>query len=227
MKQATKLLHTPPGGKALFKEEALLRHTIRNKMIRFFEDWNFFPFETPVFDYYDVYASALNERQRRGSLRFVNQEGELVLLRNDITLFASKSLASRTQAGEENIRYYYADQIVRSHRRNTPEEYYQIGCEIVFDSLSYEELELVVILLESTELLGLTTTLLHICDVSVLQFLLQEISKKDSDAILHAIRTRDQIMLAKLLASSPIAEEKKADIIVFANLWVCQRIFYY
>ena len=144
MKKKNLFLHTPPGTKPLYMEEALLRNTIERKLCSYFERWSYQPVEPPMIDYFDIYTPFLTERQQKGSIRFVDRDGNLVLLRNDITLFAAKALAVRmgSRSSDEKFKYYYCGQIMRSREKDAPEEYYQIGCEIVSKQFTHEEFEI-------------------------------------------------------------------------------------
>lgn len=217
MRKKTQLLHTPPGSKPLYKEEALFRHTIEKKLCSYFEKWNFFPVETPMIDYFDVYAEFLTERQKRGSLRFVNRDGDLVILRNDITLFAAKALAARVTKLETTLKYYYSGQIVRCRAKDAPEEYYQIGCEIVGSAFTYEEIEILSILIESALDLGVTDFSLHIGDISLFDHLFERLTTEKKEEILGYIRVRDITRLRTALETVPLADNVKADCIKIAS----------
>lgn len=192
MNKEAKLLNTPPGSKPFYKKEARFRNFIEKKLTGYFEKWDFSPFEPPIIDYFDVYSDVLNSGQKKSCIRFVDRDGELILLRNDITLFAAKLVAARLKQTDVTLRYYYSDQIIRCEKSGSPQEYYQIGCEIVGNNFNYQELEILCILLESLELLEIEDSALHIGDISFYRsLLLPHISEDDFMQILEYIRFRD------------------------------------
>ncbi len=218
MKINKALIHTPPGSKPLYMEEAKLRGLIRNKLTGFFENWSFLPVETPTIDYFDAYSKFLSDKQKKGSMRFVNRDGDIVILRNDITLFAAKSLIARASESAGTMRYYYADSIVRCQDNDAPTEYYQIGCEIVGEDFTLEELETLTILFESVKFMGLSGTVLHIGDISFYQKLFNGVVAADKvSAILDLIRLRDLKNLNILLKELKLPAETVADCLSTAS----------
>lgn len=218
MKKKNLFLHTPPGSKPLYMEEAYFRNAIEKKLCSYFDRWGYLPIETPMIDYFDIYTSFLTERQKKGSIRFVDRDGNLVLLRNDITLFAAKALASRmgeNRGSENRLKYYYSGQIMRCREKNAPEEYYQIGCEIVADEFRQEEFEILCILMESAKYLGVPEFYLHIGDISFYQFLLAGCEEKNE--IFRAIRKCDSAALKKLLNQSELSRELQEDLLKAAS----------
>ena len=107
-------LHTPPGSKPFFKEEALFRNNIEKKLFNFFEKCGFFLIETPIIDYFDAYKEFFSAEKSKNCIKFIDREGDIILLRNDITLFAAKMIASRTTDNDNILRYYYSDSIIRN-----------------------------------------------------------------------------------------------------------------
>lgn len=217
MKKNNLFLHTPPGTKPLYPEEALLRNIINRKLCSYFECWNYKPVEPPMIDYFDMYTPFLTERQQKGSIRFVDRDGNLVLLRNDITLFAAKALAVRMGSSFLNdpFKYYYCGQIMRNREKDTPEEYYQIGCEIVSKQFTHEEFEILCLLLESAKYLGIEDFRLHIGDISFYNVLLENCSKRAE--ILAAVRKYDLPLLQELVNNAELSDKIKSDLLICAH----------
>ncbi|OHD09602.1 MAG: hypothetical protein A2Y34_15380 [Spirochaetes bacterium GWC1_27_15] len=211
MNKKTKFLHTPPGSKPFYKEEAILRNSIEKTLSNFFEKWGFFPIETPIIDYFDVYSPIFSDELRKNTIKFVDKDGEVILLRNDITLFAAKLIASRIADNNDMLKYYYSDAVMRYEKSDSLHEYYQIGCEIVGDNFTYQEIEVLSILLESLPLLEINDYILHIGDVSFYQNLLESLPKENLYKILDAIRLRDKRTLLRLLDENNLSEDIKND----------------
>lgn len=204
MLKRLKFLNTPPGSKPFYIEEALFRNSIEKSLGNFFEKCGFFLIEPHLIDYFEPYYEIFSDNEREKScIRFINRDGDIVFLRNDITLFTSKLIASRVSEKFKILRYYYSDSIIRAGNSKELEEYYQIGCEIVSNELNEsfitEEIRVLVILLESLAILGIKEFLLHIGDISFYQNIFSNIEHKDLNEILKLIRIRDFIKLEKKL----------------------------
>ena len=218
MKQKKLFLHTPPGSKPLYMEEALMRNVIEKKLCSYFDHWSYLPIETPIIDYFDIYTPFLSEKQKKGSIRFVDRDGNLVLLRNDITLFAAKALAARMAEDGKGAKYYYSGQIMRCREKDAPEEYYQIGCEIVGNNFKHEEFEILCVLIESCKHIGVDNFKLHIGDISFFNQLLDGFDDSHTRAqIFTAIRKCDIPSLKEILEKTALNAEIKDDLLRSAS----------
>jgi len=218
MNKKPKLLKTPPGSRPFYKKEALFRNMIEKKLSEYFTNWGFFPLEPPMIDYFDIYSKILNDEQKKNCLRFVNRDGELVLLRNDITLFSAKLIAARLKKENTSLRYYYSDQIIRYAKSGTPQEFYQIGCEIVENDFSYQEIEILCILLESLTRLDIESSILHIGDISFYQKLLfPHVQREEFDEIITAIRLKDKDKLENIIYETKLKQSVINDCIKASN----------
>jgi len=222
MQKRLKFLNTPPGSKPFYIEEAIFRNNIEKTLGSFFEKCGFFLIEPPLIDYFEPYYEIFKENDKdKSCIRFVNRDGDIVFLRNDITLFASKLIASRSSEKSKILRYYYSDSIIRSTKSFELEEYYQIGCEIVSSKLNSdftsEEIKILLILIESLDLLGIKDFLLHIGDISFYQKILGNIEENDLSEILKFIRIRDFLKLEKRLKDLKIEPKDIEDCIKVAQ----------
>lgn len=218
MNKKSKLLKTPPGSRPFYKKEALFRNMIEKKLSEYFTNWGFFPLEPPMIDYFDIYSKILNDEQKKNCLRFIDRDGELVLLRNDITLFSAKLIAARLKKENTSLRYYYSDQIIRYAKSGTPQEFYQIGCEIVENDFSYQEIEILCILLESLSLLDIQSSILHIGDISFYQkLLLPNIQNDEFEEIINAIRLKDKDKLVSIIYETKLKQSVINDCIKASN----------
>jgi len=217
MEKKRRFLNTPAGTKPFFLEESLFRSEIVKLLSNYFSRWGFIPITPPIIDYYDIYENLFSEELSKGSIKFVDRNGDIVLLRNDIALFCAKIVASRLSSNNNILRYFYSDTIIRGENNNLPEEYYQIGCELVGEEFSYQEIELITILMESKKELGIKDCILHIGDISFYNKILKDIDETYYLDILEAIRNRDRSSLKKIVDSLKLDENIKKDCILASN----------
>jgi len=217
MEKKRRFLNTPAGTKPFFLEESLFRTEIVKLLSNYFTRWGFIPITPPIIDYYDIYENLLSEELSKGSIRFIDRNGDIVLLRNDIALFCAKIIASRLSSNNSILRYFYSDTIIRGEHNNLPEEYYQIGCELVAEKFSYQEIELITILMESKKELGIKDCVLHIGDISFYDKILKGIDENSYLEILETIRNRNKSSLKKIINSLKLDENIKKDCIIASN----------
>ncbi len=187
-----KIIHFPESSRVFIKNKSVFRSQICNILTDYFTRWGFFPVELPVLDYYDIYSEILTDNQKRESYRFTDRNGDLLLLRNDLTLFAARLVATRSVQDNSSIKYYYRDSILRNEQSGNSHELFQIGCEIVSDKFNLEEFEVFLVILDSLRELNIENFQLHIGDLSIFKFLDRFTDdKKILNSFINSFRNKD------------------------------------
>ena len=211
-------LHTPPGSKPFFKEEVLVRNKITKQLTGFFEQNDFFPIETPMIDYFDSYRDFFTKDKTKNCIRFIDQSGEVILLRNDVTLFAAKMVASRTFDKDNILKYYYADSIIRNAKSGNLHEHYQIGCEMVGSLDKSADTDILNVLTESLAAVGVREYSLHIGDISVYKNIFaKHAANANEEELLGLIKSHDIDLLRKRLNELMIDSDVADDIVTAAS----------
>ncbi|MDC7242086.1 MAG: ATP phosphoribosyltransferase regulatory subunit, partial [Spirochaetales bacterium] len=86
------LLRIPQGTESLYLEETFRHRKILRHMEDMCEEWGYLPVQTPVFDFYDNYRNLLDSRLEEQSYKLIDREGDLLMLRRDITLFLARQM---------------------------------------------------------------------------------------------------------------------------------------
>lgn len=158
-----------------------------------FERWGYLPAQTPMVDFAELYQPLLPEENFRQAYRLIDREGELLMLRADITLFLAKQLGMRLSEEELPVRVCYADAILRYEARHdiSKNEFFQSGMELIGVPGADGDLETLLLLKEALEAAGAERYALHI----------------GSSALLH--RTFDS-----LPPESPVSEEHMRGLVI-------------
>jgi ATP phosphoribosyltransferase regulatory subunit len=107
------LLQIPQGVEGLYLEEAFRHRKITKHIENVFTLWGYLPVETPVFDFFDTYSHLLDKNRAEQTYRLIDREGELLMLRSDITLFLAKQMSLALDEKDLPVRVFYADTILR------------------------------------------------------------------------------------------------------------------
>ena len=131
--QSTQRLRTPQGTESFFLEEAYIHRQLLRMTEDHFSSWGYLPVLTPVFDYYETYRPLLSSGQIERSYRFPDRDGELLMLRSDITLFLAKQMGITLKGAVLPRRVYYADSILRHQEDEdiSSDEFFQSGAELI------------------------------------------------------------------------------------------------
>ncbi|NOY09026.1 MAG: ATP phosphoribosyltransferase regulatory subunit [Spirochaetes bacterium] len=200
-----KLLQIPKGTESFQLEEAYLHRKIENSLLELFNLWGYLPIETPVFDFYDIYSRMMNTGTREKVYRLIDRNGDLLMLRSDITLFMAKQIGLILSDDILPLRVCYADTILRyqSNEDISHNEFFQVGAELIGKNGIEADLEIILLLVSSLKLLGISESQIHIGSRNLFGFCFSGFAGEENDSVrkeaLQAIRVRDWVELKYLL----------------------------
>jgi ATP phosphoribosyltransferase regulatory subunit len=156
MNPASQLYKLPQGTERLMLEEAFRRQELVRRVQDLFTRWGYQPVQTPVFDFYDLYSPSLG-RNADSVYRLLDREGDLLILRSDITLFLARSMGVALREGHAPLRVCYADTILRHQELDdiAANEFFQVGAEFLGASGPDGDLEMLLLLEAVVAALGL------------------------------------------------------------------------
>ncbi|MFW5843996.1 MAG: ATP phosphoribosyltransferase regulatory subunit, partial [Spirochaetota bacterium] len=157
-------LQIPQGTEAFYVDEARRHHLLRDRLAERFRLWGYLPVQTPVMDFYDVYRDLLGERDARAIYRLVDREGDLLMLRSDVTLFLAKQMGLILRPEDLPIRVWYSDTILRHQDPDdiSRNEFHQSGVELIGLTGQEAELEVMALLSEILRNESPSTFFLHV-----------------------------------------------------------------
>ena len=191
MTNDAQLYKLPQGTERLVLDEAFRRQVLTHRVQNLFTSWGYQPVQTPVFDFYDLYAPFLGTKAD-SVYRLVDREGDLLVLRSDITLFLARSMGVVLTEGHEPLRVCYADTILRHQDLEdiSANEFYQIGAEFIGSQGPEGDLELLLLLEDILNLLGLADARVHLGSRAVFDAVFAAKLPKDRPALLEAVALR-------------------------------------
>lgn len=193
------LYKLPQGTERLVLDEAFRRQVLTHRVQNLFTSWGYQPVQTPVFDFYELYAPFL--KAKAGSVyRLVDREGDLLVLRSDITLFLARSMGVALSVGHDPLRVCYADTILRHQDQEdiAANEFYQIGAEFIGSRGPEGDLELLLLLDEVLNLLGLADAQIHLGSRALFDAAFGTLSEDDRRARLEAVSLRRWALVGPL-----------------------------
>ncbi|HEX4954170.1 MAG TPA: ATP phosphoribosyltransferase regulatory subunit [Thermoanaerobaculia bacterium] len=130
----------PRGVSALLFEAARERRALESRLAGRLEEAGYSEVVLPILDFADPYEELLPPASRRELYRFVDREGELLLLRSDFTPLLARLLAPRLPSLALPLRLFYRGDVVRcrENRAGGLEESFQLGAELVGESTDGE-----------------------------------------------------------------------------------------
>jgi len=168
---------------------------------KLFFSWGYLPVQTPVFDFYDIYRPFLDRAAAEKVYRLIDREGDLLMLRSDVTLFLAKQLG-RLPNRELPLRVFYADTILRHQDAEdiSRNEFYQIGAELIGESGYFAELEVLMLLVRCLEEAGLSGYRVHLGSRAVFSAALSMLDEEETSAALKAVSLRNAAPVRDILS---------------------------
>ncbi len=159
-----KFLQIPRGTESFSLEEAFVHRKVNEILSRLFYSWGYLPIETPIFDFYDIYRSMLDPAIDEKIYKLIDRDGDLLMLRSDITLFMAKQMGVSLSNNDLPVRVCYSDAILRYQSRESisHNEFFQVGCELIGRDGIRGDLEIVLLLIEALREIGVSDIKLHI-----------------------------------------------------------------
>ncbi len=192
-------LQVPQGTEGVHLEEAYRHRRINQELFTLFTQWGYLPVETPVFDFYDIYEPLLRG-SARDVYRLIDREGDLLMLRSDITLFLAKQMGLWLREEDLPTRVCYADTILRHQSAEdiSKNEFFQTGAELIGKAGSEADLE-ILLLLESIFIkLGITPDI-HLGSHQFLTLALKDFEEESIKLAIRAIRNREGDLLKEII----------------------------
>lgn len=193
-------LQIPQGTEAIYLEEAYRHRRIIARLDELFESWGYLPVHTPVFDFFDNYRALLSDSALDNVYRLIDREGDLLMLRSDITLFLAKQMGLALSKEELPVRVYYSDVILRHQDREdiSRNEFFQAGVELIGKGGKESDLEVLVLLLRTLSTLGVSAVV-HVGSRALFDRFFQEIDDDGRRRLAAAIAVRDAKSIAKVV----------------------------
>ncbi len=192
-------LQLPQGTEGVHLEEAYRHRQIHTEIFRLFTLWGYLPVETPVFDFYDIYRPLLHGNSN-SIYRLIDREGDLLLLRSDITLFLAKQMGLWLREEDLPARVCYGDTILRHQHPEdiSKNEFFQMGAELMGKAGFEADVEILLLLKKTFTQLGLSPAL-HIGSQQFLHKVLKVLPESEFYAAVEELHNRDFDAIGSIL----------------------------
>ncbi|HBG22247.1 MAG: ATP phosphoribosyltransferase regulatory subunit [Syntrophaceticus sp.] len=208
----------PGGVRDLLSGEARQKRELENNLLKLFQLWGYQEVVTPTFEYYDVLAPALGDLLPDQLYRFIDDRGQITVLRPDMTTPIARLVSARLIDKEFPQRLCYAANVFRRESHTGRQrEYYQAGVELLGAEGPDADAEVISLAAESMKLGGVREFQITVGHVDVLAGVLQGagFSTREYEQAEIALSKKDLVTWERLVADSHLSPERKQ---AFASL---------
>lgn len=199
-----------------------LRRQLTAQAMQVFGGWGYREIQIPLLEHFDALKQGLDEDQIARSFRFVDRAGNLMVLRPDVTPAVAKTYAYQLRGLPLPLRVSYANKVVRVERAfgAAQVESYQLGAELIGRRGLVADVEVLLIVLELLERLGLRGFHINLADHELAQHLLSGTGapRRIRDVVEEAILARDPDAVRRILGDLGTRKAQVEAISVLAGL---------
>ena len=209
------LLHTPDGVRDIYNGECEERLILRDKIHRVFKLYGYSDIQTPSFEFFDVYNRERGSVSSKNMYKFFDRDNNTIVLRPDMTPSIARCTAKYFESEQNPVRLCYIGNnfINNSSYQGRLMETTQAGCELIGDSSSSADAEMIAALIESILSTGLTEFQVEVGHVGFFSGITAEAGLTgDSIAELKEIIRNKNLFSIEALLTRENIDEKYNDI---------------
>jgi len=167
---------------------------------RIFKLWGYLSVVTPLVDFFSIYEKMLTPEEIRSTYRLLDREGELLLIRSDITLFLARQIGIQIPHVTLPLRLSYSGEILRHSSGGdfVNSDIHQSGIELIGAPALEGDIEILLLLFEALDALGGKNVVVHLGSWSFLSKCAQSFHI-ERNTFVSAIQKRDATQLAHIL----------------------------
>lgn len=201
-------VHTPRGVQDILPPDAARKARIEGLAAERLEQWGYARVVTPTFEYYDALTQGEGPQEAENLYRLVDRDGATLVLRPEMTTPIARLVATRYQASDLPLRFYYIGSVFRydEPQAGRQREFTQIGVELLGAEGPMADAEVIALAIALVDSLGLASFRVDIGHSGYVQGLLEPLGDKETAfALRRALLGRDYVEYERLVAASGIS----------------------
>ena len=217
-----KLLHTPEGVRDIYNVECGKKLALENRLKKTLHLFGYHDIQTPTFEYFDVFRKEIGTIPSKDLYKFFDKEGNTLVLRPDIT--PSIARVAATLFGEEDlpIRLCYTGNTFINHSNNQGRlrEVTQMGAELIGDDSVEADAEMLAMVIESMQAIGLKEFQLSVGHLGFFQSLIEDaaLDEEARERVVELINNRNYFGVEEYLDSIMVKRSLKEAFAALGNL---------
>jgi len=207
------LLHTPEGVRDIYNSEFQRKDMVENNMKDVMKNYGFHQFMTPTFEYFAIFNKERGTVPSRDMYKFVDRDGETLVLRPDMTPQAARCVAKYFKNDTLPIRLFYHGSVFVNHSgyQGKLKESTQIGAELYNDATPEADAEMAALMIDCLSASGLTKFQVVAGQADFFRALVEEagFSEEETDDLRNLIEMKNVFGVEQLLEEKEISAELK------------------
>lgn len=207
------LLHTPEGVRDSYNSEFAKKERIEHQIKNSMQSYGFHQLMTPTFEYFDIFNKERGTVSSKDMYKFVDRDGETLVLRPDITPQAARCVAKYFKQETMPIRLFYHGSVFVNHSEHQGKlkESTQLGAELYNESSVDADAEMAALMIDCLKATGLKKFQVVVGQADFFRALAEEarISEEETEELRNLIEMKNMFAVEQLLSEKVISGELK------------------
>lgn len=205
--------YNPGGMQDILKGNSFNKRNAEEKLRKLYLNNGFTEIETPLIEFYDVFAASGSETAMKSPFKMIDEKGRILTLRPDMTIPAARVASTKLKEEDIPVKFFYSGKCFRAAEYNAgmAREFTQSGVEIIgSNSLFYDGL-MIVMAIKAMKTIGLDEFAIELGQVDFFKCLmdLADFGEEDSEKIRLLIDSKDFFGVEEMLVGRQINPEVK------------------
>ncbi len=215
--------YNPGGMQDILKGNCYSKRETEEKLRQLYLSNGFMEIDTPVIEFYDVFAASGSETAMNSPFKMIDEKGRILTLRPDMTIPAARVASTKLKNEDLPAKFFYSGKCFRTAEYNGGQmrEFTQSGAEIIGSgSLFYDGL-MISTAVDAMKEIGLDEFTIELGQVDFFRVLmdLADFNEQDSEKIRLLIDSKDFFGVEEMLVDREMKSEVKALILNLPNLY--------
>ena len=217
------LLHTPEGVRDVYGEEYARKLFVEKKLQDMIHLYGYQDIQTPTFEFFDVYSKEIGTTPSSQLYKFFDKEGNTLALRPDFTPSCARCAAKYFMDEDMPVRLCYNGNIFINNMslRGSLKESTVMGAEMINDTTTDADAEMVAMLIQSLQVSGLTEFQVEIGQVDFFNGLVEEagFNEQETDELRTLIEQKNYFGVEEMLSAKELPEQLKQALLSMPKLF--------
>ena len=218
-----RIFHTPEGVQDIYGSACREKLALQDRIRSVFHRYGCEEIETPTFEYFEVFSSAVGTIPSRELYKFFDREGDTLVLRPDFTPSMARVCATCMDPSCEPVRLCYTGNtfINSSSLRGRLKETTQAGAEFIGDGSAEADADLLAMTAECLLSSGLREFQVSVGQVEFFKALIREagLSRETELRLRELISQKNEFGVLELLKDENLSAEQKQAVAALPQLF--------
>lgn len=215
-------LHTPDGVRDIYGIECERKFRLEKKLKKVLHLYGYHDIQTPIFEFFEVFGKETGTAPTKELYKFFDREGNILVLRPDITPSIARVAATMFQTEHFPIRLCYVGNtfINRTSYQGRLHENTQLGAELIGEDSVEADAEMIAMAVDCLKEAGLEEFQINIGNVDFFESLIGDanLDKEEELRLRELISNRNYFGVEELLEQAQVKRTTKAAFHVLPEL---------